>query len=212
MKHIILMGDVIKSRGKEQQRLILELQETVLFINTKYKDEILSPLTITLGDEFQAVLKNINAGLKIIIEIEEYIIKNKFSFKLRFVLNEGIIDTKINSKVAYEMLGEGLTFTRNKLNQLKSTDNRFNVFIDELNLSKVINNSFVILDNIINKWDIETDFEIVASFLENIDYKTVASKLNRNRSLIWKREKTLNIKSYRAAKEILFLVNSLSHQ
>lgn len=211
MKHLILMCDVVKSRDKDQKQLIKELKQTVQFINRKYSNDILSPLTITLGDEFQGIIKNVESGLSIIIEIEEYIIKNKFDFKLRYVFNVGDIDTQINAKVAHEMLGIGLTETRTKLNQLKSTDNRINVSMGDEIISSVINNSFVVLDNIINKWDIEDDFEIASTFLEYIDYKIVAEKLNRNRSLIWKREKTLNIRSYRAVKDIIQQAHLLAH-
>ena len=205
------MCDVVKSRNKDQKQLIKELKQTVRFINRKYSNDILSPLTITLGDEFQGIIKNVESGLSIIIEIEEYIIKNKFDFKLRYVFNVGDIDTQINAKVAHEMLGVGLTETRTKLNQLKSTDNRINVSMGDEIISSVINNSFVVLDNIINKWDIEDDFEIASTFLEYIDYKIVAEKLNRNRSLIWKREKTLNIRSYRAVKDIIQQAHLLAH-
>ena len=74
------MCDVVKSRNKDQKQLIKELKQTVLFINRKYSKDILSPLTITLGDEFQGIIKNVESGLSIIIEIEEYIIKKKFDF------------------------------------------------------------------------------------------------------------------------------------
>jgi hypothetical protein len=205
------MCDVVKSRNKDQKQLIKELKQTVLFINRKYSKDILSPLTITLGDEFQGIIKNVESGLSIIIEIEEYIIKKKFDFKLRYVFNVGDIDTQINAKVAHEMLGVGLTETRTKLNQLKSTDNRINVSMGDEIISSVINNSFVVLDNIINKWDIEDDYEIASTFLEYIDYKIVAEKLHRNRSLIWKREKTLNIRSYRAVKDIIQQAHLLAH-
>lgn len=206
------MCDVVNSRDKNQNSLIKDLKETVAHINRKYKGEILSPLTITLGDEFQGVLNHFSTAIKIIIEIEEYVIKNKFDFKLRYILNTGNIETKINTKVAYEMLGPGLADTRNKLNELKSSDNRINFFIEEDILCSVINNSFVVFDSIINKWDIENDFEIASTFIEFRDYKIVSEKLNRNRSLLWKREKTLNIKSYLAIREVLFSLTKIKFE
>lgn len=206
------MCDVVNSRDKNQNSLIKDLKETVAHINRKYKGEILSPLTITLGDEFQGVLNHFSTAIKIIIEIEEYVIKNKFDFKLRYILNTGNIETKINTKVAYEMLGPGLADTRNKLNELKSSDNRINFFIEEDILCSVINNSFVVFDSIINKWDIENDFEIASNFIEFRDYKIVSEKLSRNRSLLWKREKTLNIKSYLAIREVLFSLTKIKFE
>ncbi len=212
MKHLILMCDVVNSRDKNQNSLIKDLKETVAHINRKYKREILSPLTITLGDEFQGVLDHFSTAINIIIEIEEYVIKNKFDFKLRYILNTGNIETKINTKVAYEMLGSGLADTRNKLNELKNSDNRINFFIEDDVLCSVINNSFVVFDSIINKWDIENDFEIASTFIEFRDYKIVSEKLNRNRSLLWKREKTLNIKSYLAIREVLVSLTKIKFE
>ena len=69
-----------------------------------------------MGDEFQAIPKTMEIGIKIIFEIEESIVKQKFNFQLRYILNFGKIDTKINTQIAYEMPGAGRTVARNELN------------------------------------------------------------------------------------------------
>jgi hypothetical protein len=54
-----------------------------------------------------------------------------------------------------------------------------------------------------SKWDVNKDYEIVSSFIKYKDYKKVALQLNRTRSIIWKRGKTLNIEAYFSIKEII---------
>lgn len=209
MKQFILMSDIIDSSNKNQIELINDFKKTVSFINLKYKEHLSSPLTITLGDEFQGIVKNIDSSINIMIDIEEFIIKNKFGFKLRYILNQGKVDTSINSKIAYEMLGKGLTESRKKLEQLKRSSNRFDFFLDDSNKALVINKACQIIDNIISKWDIDRDYEIVSAFIKYRDYKKVAETLKKNRSLMWKREKNLNMASYFSIKEILYTVVKL---
>ncbi|MCV0429030.1 MAG: SatD family protein, partial [Roseibium sp.] len=52
----VLMGDVIGSEQMERSRLHARFNSAVQAINTEYGSLLLSPLTITLGDEFQGLL------------------------------------------------------------------------------------------------------------------------------------------------------------
>lgn len=209
MKHYILMCDIIGS-GKSNQVLLLDhFKKCTKFINQKYSDSLLSPLTITLGDEFQGVVKNINDSIKIVIEIEEFIIKNNFNIKLRYIVNYGTIDTKINHKVAYEMMGEGLTNARVMINNMKKSSIRFKIKTDDIEITNIINNSLIIYQHIIDNWNIAKDYKLISNFLKFKDYKIVAENLKKERSLIWKREKSLNLSSYYAVKEILENVTRL---
>jgi len=209
MKQFILMSDIIGSAGKNHAQLINDFEKTVNFINRKYEEEILSPLTITLGDEFQGIMKNVASSVDAIIDMEEFMIKNKFEFKLRYVLNQGEIDTPINSEISYKMLGKGLTESRKKLEFLKGSNDRFQFSLEDSDKTLIINNAFRILKNIIDRWNTEKDYDIVSAFIQFRDYKKVAEALGKNRSLIWKREKSLNLESYFSAKEILNTISKI---
>lgn len=65
------------------------------------------------------------AGIKIILFIEEYILQNNIGFKLRYVLLSGKIETPVNHKIAYGMIGEGLTKARETINYLKKAGTGF---------------------------------------------------------------------------------------
>ena len=210
MKHFILMADIISSGEKEQKQLMREFKLLINEVNKNNESNILSPLTITLGDEFQGVIKDLSSSTNIILEIEESIIKNKFNFKLRYILNEGSIDTPINRDIAYEMLGSGLTDARYKLNELKNSKERFIISLENKLQKNILINAFKIYDNIVGKWSVEKDYEIASNFIKYHDYKVVSDFMKKNRSQLWKREKTLNIDAYNSTKNIIKTI-SLNH-
>ena len=195
------MADIIESRNQQGDLLMNKFKNIVKDIIKNHEDSFLSPPTITLGDEFQAIVKSLYHGIDIIIKIEELSIRHKNDFKLRYVLNYGTIETKINPKVAYEMLGKGLTTARELLSKLKKDDRRF-VFNLDSDKSEVFNGLFYLYASIIDKWKFN-DFELISSFIKQQDYKKVALHLNRDRSSTWRKEKTLQIKQYLVAKEII---------
>jgi len=205
MKHIVLMADIVGSREQHSKELMNHFKKLVEETNDTFTDAISSPLTITLGDEFQAVVKSAAVATQIILFFEESLIHKQLHFKLRYVINEGNIDTLINTVRAYEMLGEGLTEARELLGKLKEGDSRFFVSLADKNVSTILNESFTIYQSIIEEWKVEKDYEIVSSFLTFKDYKKISAILKRNRSLIWKRERSLHLKSYYAVKKIIEL-------
>ena len=209
MKHYILMADIINSGKKEQKPLMEDFKNLIAEVNQIYKADILSPLTITLGDEFQGVIKNLAASIQIILTLEENSIHNKLNFKLRYVLNQGEIETPVNEKIAYEMLGSGLTEARLKLNDSKYKKFRFNIAIDDLLQQSILNDAFIIFENITDKWSLKNDYELASNFIQFKDYKIVSEKMSKTRSLIWKREKTLHMESYNAAKNIIQTITSI---
>ena len=206
MKNFILMSDIINSSSKDQQLLMHNLKKCTNYINDKYLKNVLSPLTITLGDEFQAVISDLYNAIKIMIDLEEFIIQNNFEIKLRYVLLFGKIDTQINSEVAYEMLGEGLTSARKLINNMKNDHNRFLINVESNDKNVILNNCFNIYQNIVDKWNLNKDYILISNLIEFNDYKIVSKKINKERSLIWKREKNLNISSYNSSKEILYTI------
>jgi len=206
MKQYILMADVVASGKKDQKQLMKDFKKLITEINESYANDILSPLTITLGDEFQCVLKDLAVSIQIILHLEEAIIHQKMNFQLRYILNQGNIETPINKAIAYEMLGAGLTEARQKLTDAKQHKQRFLITIDNKFQQEILTDAFKIAENIIDKWDLEKDYEVVSNFIKFKDYKIVSEAVNKTRSQLWKREKTLNIESYNSVKNIIQLI------
>jgi hypothetical protein len=206
--YIILMADIIGSRTGDQVQLIAHFKELVATINEKNKHRLVSPLTITLGDEFQGIIQSIADAVTIVLDLEEALIRSNANFKLRYVIVEGLIETPINAEIAYGMMGDGLTRARKYLENIKKEDARFFIWLKDQAQKNALNNLFIALQDLISGWNIERDHRLIMAFLAYRDYKRVAMELQKERSLMWKREKTLKINSYFALKEV---ANYLTH-
>lgn len=203
MKQYILMADVIGSSAKAQETLLSNFKSTVEAINSEFDKDLTSPLTITLGDEFQGLVKDLEGGLTIIVALEEFIMAHNFQFKLRYVLFYGKVETEINPDIAHGMMGHGLTESRKALDRLKGENDRFFVEIPNESLKLILNHTFAIYQDLVDNWNLDRDFKLISSFIDHRDYKRVAEDLDKNRSLMWKREKSLHISSYFSLKKIL---------
>lgn len=201
--YYILMADIISSRHSNQQQLMLDFKEIATAIKRKHGKKFLSPITITLGDEFQSVLPTLEDAINIVIQTEELIIKKEKKFKLRYTLTEGKIDTPINHKTGYGMMGEGLTRARENLTALKEIKNRFYVSLRNTSVATTINNCFVIYQGLVDRWNLKKDAALITALIEKKDYKTVAALLQKDRSLIWKRNRNLKIDLYISLKQII---------
>jgi hypothetical protein len=200
---IIVMADIVDSRNMQQNKLMKSFKKITDEINYEKKDILLSPITITLGDEFQCVVKNVEAGIELMLAIDEKKLYEMADFKLRYVLVEGGIETPINHDIAYGMLGEGLTVARETLIEYKNSYHRYSIQLKNINKSEALANSLIVYQNIIDTWKMEKDYPLVARFLELKDYKLVADELGKTRSQIWKREKSLNLEAYFSIKQVI---------
>jgi hypothetical protein len=201
--NFILMADIIHSRKADQHQLMKDFRLVTENVNKSNPDLYLSPITITLGDEFQAIAKDLQSAIEILFHLEETKVALNKDFYLRYVLWEGRIETPINTKIAYGMMGSGLTNARAALLGLKKTKLRFHIVLQDKKLENAIQNAFLALQWILDDWNSKRDYYIVAEFLQTRDYKTVARELDKNNSLIWKREKGLRINEYFALKEVI---------
>jgi hypothetical protein len=129
-KFAVVMGDIIDS---EQHRsggaLSHEFNSSVRATNRKYHTSIASPLTITLGDEFQGLVRKMTKGFEIIVKLRSDLLER--GVNCRFVLGIVRLDTKVNTKNAWNMMGDGLAQARDKLNDKRDRNvYRFSIYDD----------------------------------------------------------------------------------
>ncbi|HTH56465.1 MAG TPA: SatD family protein [Cyclobacteriaceae bacterium] len=197
------MADIVESSKMQADQLMTDFKKVVESTNEKHKKSILSPLTITLGDEFQGVITGTEAALQIIFNLEEELLKLTVPFKMRYVLVEGRIDTPLNKKNAHGMLGPGLTEARSILTSMKSGKNRFAVKLKDTRTSEKIMLALHVLQGISDQWT-PPQKKIAHSFLQLGDYKKVASKLKKDASAIWRRKNSLLIDEYNDLRTLIF--------
>ncbi|MTI22721.1 hypothetical protein E1176_16940 [Fulvivirga sp. RKSG066] len=205
MKAFIIMADIISSSAHNGQELMGDFKKIVKDVNSRYNKEIISPLTITLGDEFQGVVSDLMAAVQIIFALDEKLLKNDNDFNLRYIVNYGEIDTEINKKIAHEMLGEGLTKARKGLEQMKSEDRETLIMgIEDSKLTK-LNLALQLYRSIYNDWH-KKDRQLVFDFLQMDDYKKLAEKYSKDPSSMWRKRRSLKIEDFKRSKTLIELI------
>jgi len=202
--YIIFMADVIDSASKDNMSTANELKQLVEAINSEHQHCILSPMTITLGDEFQGVISDVEAAVDLLLFSEQWMLMNKTSFNLRYVVYEGEIETPINTETSYGMLGSGLTEAR-KLLSRKSKDRKIAEFVlhDERK-SRLLNK---VTKAMLGFRDLPARYknaEILGDLLfSELSDKEVADKNGKSPSEIWKYRKNWYVESWTSAIDIL---------
>ncbi len=212
----VVMGDVIGSSDHDASRLSQQLARQVAACNRDLAEGILSPLTITLGDEFQGLAHTLGDAVACVLYLDETSIAEGRPFQLRYVIHEGEIETPINRKTAYGMLGPALTRARTLLSdkpaaaalarEILETDMRgrarFLVDTRDRRRSDQLTRLFAVADGIQSRWR-EDDCPLVTDMLRWQSNVEVAARHGKNRSQVWKRRTTLLIEEYRLVKMVI---------
>ncbi|NKI32289.1 SatD family protein [Croceivirga thetidis] len=203
-KYHIIMADIISSSQIDKRKdFMKDFRKLIDQTNQNFKEKILSPLTITLGDEFQGVVADTITLIKMLFFMEEQIITKKYPFKLRYSAIYGEIDTEINTVIAHEMYGSGLTQAREALKTTKETGD--NYFID-LNTPQdhQLELCLKLYQSIKSEWK-TSEYDIIAAFLQYNDYKDLEKiGLYKTRSGAWKKRKSLRMEEYNIIKQLVF--------
>jgi hypothetical protein len=194
------MGDIIHSREYEARPLRTEFLRLIASCNKKLEDQILSPYTVTLGDEFQGVASSLPAVIDAIFYMEETALREGLLFKIRYVTVHGQIDTPVNRLKAHSMMGSGLTKAREILTDKKRRERRFHFHPRDTFIMNQLNRLFVVADGLTDRWDVE-DALLILDMLGNTNNEEVGLIHDKNRSQIWKRRKHLLVEEYRALKQ-----------
>lgn len=198
----IVMADIVKSRSYNGEVLIDSFSRLVHRCNEMYENEILSPYTITLGDEFQGVVRSLKAAIETIFFLEEALLVEDLSYKLRYVVVFDKIETPINREIAHGMTGPGLALAREMLTKKQRGKSRFQFKLSyghdfELNML------FRLVESLVSCWN-KKDYVLIKEMLCNDDDQSVAEKFTKNRSQVWKRRKSLRIEEYIILKKLIY--------
>lgn len=199
----ILMGDIVGSSTYKASKLRREFMEIVSSCNKTLEGEILSPYTVTLGDEFQGVARTLRGLFDAVFYLEEISLLKRLRFKVRYVGLYGEIDTPINRMKAHGMMGAGLTRSREMLSAKRRGKPRFQFELPDDQMTKELNLLFLVIDGIIAKWDSD-DGPLILDMITNNNNVEVGKRHKKNRTQIWKRRKNMLIEEFRALKEVVF--------
>lgn len=122
--YVALMGDIVKSRSTKSVPMLYSIfNKAVDDENVSRKGEIASPLTITLGDEFQGILFSLTSAVEMARRIRLGLIEK--GAECRFVIGIVNIKTRVNTRAAWNMMGPGLAEVRSLLNEKDGNAYRF---------------------------------------------------------------------------------------
>lgn len=115
----VIMGDLVRSESSLPLDLLHEIfNKAISDQNSKHSNAFLSPMIITLGDEFQGVVRSLAQAVLIARDIRFQLLTDNID--CRFVIGLVEIKTPINPEKAWNMMGPGLSRARKKLNQKKA--------------------------------------------------------------------------------------------
>jgi hypothetical protein len=180
MKKIVLIGDIVNSKSISQRA---KIQSQLSSIFNKINDDklLLSPYTITLGDEFQAVYNKADRVFNHIWQISLAI----YPLKIRFSIGVGEITTKINRKQAIGMDGPAFYNARNGLNELKESGFLFMINSDELASKEIIKQSLFLISHLTAGWK-KSRLDILVLLNKNFNIGEIARKLKITDKAVYK--------------------------
>ncbi len=150
MNVVAVIADIVSSRDIVDRR---EFQKTLKShlhaVSERAGASLLSPYTLTLGDEFQAVYGDFDT---IFIDIVT-IIAALFPVRLRFALAIGPLSTEINRDAALEMDGPAFHDARALMEALKPQDQTvIRIAAADVTPIDLINGCLRLLSNALGAW------------------------------------------------------------
>ena len=123
--YFVIIGDIVSSRQIEDRAHVqTKFSAAIETLKRNNKKMFLSPPTLTIGDEFQAVLKSTT---NLFLRIHQFEAEMS-PVQLRFGLGLGKIDTPINTKAAIGMDGSAFHNARRAIETARNEKRKYVLF------------------------------------------------------------------------------------
>ena len=199
--YVAIIGDIIQSKQVNDRAKLQETIQTAFKrIDSKYSNVIQSKFTLTLGDEFQALLKLSKEIFELLEELE-YLIPVPF----RYGLGYGTLNTDFDKEVSIGADGPAYWHAREAIERIHDQNwsgktNGFIVTKDEV-FDHTLNNFILLSDTLKNDWtnlQKETFHALLNQGIYSNDFsqKHFADSLDITASSLSKRLNNGNIKIY----------------
>lgn len=126
----VINMDLVKSRElKNREEIQLKLEGYFVKINFKYNKILVAPITFTLGDEWQIVIRDVKESYNLYTEIKRFLELN--NVKAYCGIGIGRISTN-EANDTRKMDGEAFIYARDAINMAKKS----NTFYNKVNFAK----------------------------------------------------------------------------
>jgi len=203
-EYIVIIGDIINSRKiadrKVTQKKLIASLET---INDKY--DLAAEFIISLGDEFQGLLRTRENVMQIISDLESLM----DPISIRFGIGIGSIDTEINFKNSLQVDGTAYQRARKMVESLKEKNqknkqNQSNVMIesgDEVEIDELLNSILSLCTAIKSKWTVAQKKTIYTHLSNNQNQYETAKLRGLEQSTISRQLKSAQFYDYKAGRD-----------
>jgi SatD family (SatD) len=179
---IVVVGDLVASRSIAGRSAVQnELKAALKGLNGKKRSDLLSPYTITLGDEFQAVF----CGAERVFPDALRIMRAIHPVRIRFSFGIGRIDTPINRKQAIGMDGPAFHLARTAIEGLKRTKTLFVLAAPAGIDVALANGSLDLVSHLVRKWD-RNQFDMLLGAFDRHPVKDIAVDLGVTDKAVYK--------------------------
>jgi len=181
MKKLVLIADIVSSKKIKNRKEIQKKLQTLFKSFNKNSKEIVSPFTITLGDEFQAVFSKADNIFKYMWDV----LFALYPVKVRFSLGVGDITTSINTTQAIGMDGPAFYSAREGLSELKQSAFLFNIKHENNNKVLLIRQVLFLLSHLSSGWK-ESRYKILSLLYEDLSVYEIAKKMKISDKAVYK--------------------------
>jgi len=181
--YIVIIGDIEHSKQlpADERKELQKNLESVFYKLNRASGHIISPYTITLGDEFQTVYDSA-------VDIFQHIwtvMATIHPVYVRISIGVGEITTEIKQKNALGMDGPAFHKAREQLLQMKQNKLLLSVSAEDERFSRLVNNSFRILDVNLRSWK-KNRFTILQKLYEGKEVKQIAKEIGLSEVAVYK--------------------------
>ncbi|MCA1802519.1 MAG: SatD family protein [Rhodothermaceae bacterium] len=183
---IVLIGDLIESRKLSDRGRAATQKDLKNVLGQINRDApgILSPLTITLGDEFQAVYQSAGSLFTHLWTIMAAI----HPVYARFSVSAGAITTPINRKQAIGMDGPAFHAARDGVNILKNDEGLLRVNIPNPEIERLMNASLMLVSKEMLSWN-SNRFHILQKLGQGEEVSRIAADMGLSEVAVYKNRK-----------------------
>lgn len=181
---LVLIGDIVGSRRLPRREEFQHHLSEVLEAINRASSRIISPYTITLGDEFQAVYRSADSLFRHLF----YLLSEIHPQQCRFSIAVGKLNTPVNPNQAIGMDGPAFHIARKNLEALKKSGGIFCVGGLFLPDEELINNTLELVAHLISAWQ-STRYKVFFSYLDQKSPASIAKDLNISVVSVYKNRK-----------------------
>ncbi len=182
MRYIAVIADVVASRNITDRAHVQEQLVEVLSLLNGANPQLVSPYTVTLGDEFQAVL----SGADELFYDAIAILGALHPHRVRFAYGVGDIITPLNTKQAIGMDGPAFHLARDGIEALKETGALFSVCgsMDKV-WASLVNAALAFVSHRASDWP-KSRYQVLAGLHKGRSVRDLADSLDLTTQAVYK--------------------------